>query len=123
MEHYFRVVTNYLMHQASLHHLNPWLFSGLYLLSKLLFLFFLGQAIKNLKKKRAILLPLLFAALGYSLPYLYMVIAGRDIPLWIFMVITLIYLFSGWSIYVKLRAARSPAVIVNDISCSGEENQ
>ena len=100
------LVKDYLMHQAALHQLNPWLFAVLYLLSKLLFLFFVGRAVKNLKNKRSFLIPLLFAALGYSLPYLYMVISGKNIPLWIFMVITLIYLFSGWSIYVKLREIR-----------------
>lgn len=97
------------MHQAELHRLIPWLFAVLYLLSKLLFLIFLGRAVKNLKNKKSFLLPLLFAALGYSLPYLYMVISGKNIPLWIFMVISVIYLFSGWSIYVKLREARLQA--------------
>lgn len=109
MMHYFTLVKDYLMHQAELHQLNPWLFAFLYLLSKLLFLIFLGRAVKNLKNKKSFLLPLLFAALGYSLPYLYMVISGKNIPLWIFMVITVIYLFSGWSIYVKLRGAKMQA--------------
>ena len=46
------LVKDYLMHQAALHQLNPWLFAVLYLLSKLLFLFFVGRAVKNLKNKR-----------------------------------------------------------------------
>ena len=106
MAHYFILIKDYLFHQAYLHKLNPWLFGIFYLSSKLLFLIFLGRAVKNLKQKQSFLLPLLFAALGYSLPYLYMIISGKNIPLWIFMVITLIYLFSGWSIYKKLREAR-----------------
>lgn len=107
MEYYFSVIKDYLFHQAGLHQVNPWLFGSLYLLSKVLFLLFLGWAIKNLRQNRSILLPLLFAALGYSIPYFYLIIAGKNIPLWIYLVITLIYIFSGWSIRAKLRAARS----------------
>ncbi|RAJ20868.1 hypothetical protein [Pedobacter cryoconitis] len=106
MEYYFTVIKDYLFHQANLHQVDPWLFGSLYLLSKVLFLLFLGWAIKKLRAKKSILLPLLFAALGYSLPYLYLIIAGKNIPLWIYLVITLIYAFSGWSIRLKLRSAR-----------------
>ncbi|MET4142330.1 hypothetical protein [Pedobacter sp. UYP1] len=106
MEYYFIIIKNYLFHQADIHQVDPWLFGILYLLSKVLFLLFLGWAIKNLRKKGSILLPLLFAALGYSLPYLYLIIAGKNIPLWIYFVITLIYMFSAWSIRAKLKAAR-----------------
>lgn len=106
MEYYFTIIKNYLFHQAYLHQVDPWLFGALYLLSKILFLIFLGWAIKKLRENRSILLPLLFAALGYSLPYLYLIIAGKNIPLWIYLVITLIYIFSGWSIRAKLRTAR-----------------
>lgn len=106
MEYYFTAIKDYLFHQANLHQVDPWLFGSLYLLSKVLFLLFLGWAIKKLRAKKSILLPLLFAALGYSLPYLYLIIAGKNIPLWIYLVITLIYAFSGWSIRLKLRSAR-----------------
>ncbi|MGY3212846.1 hypothetical protein [Mucilaginibacter sp. HD30] len=116
MAHYFNLIRDYLFHQADLHHLDPWIFLVLYLLSKLLFLIFVARAIKNLKDKQSFLLPLLFAALGYSLPYLYMVISGKDIPLWIFTVITVIYIFSGWSIYRKLRAARLETGVDTDIN-------
>lgn len=117
MEYYFTIIKDYLFHQADLHQVDPWLFGALYLLSKLLFLLFLGLAIKNLRKEKSILLPLLFAALGYSLPYLYLIIAGKNIPLWIYLVITLIYIFSGWSIRAKLRNAR-PDSATDDASIS-----
>lgn len=106
MEHYFIIIKIYLFQQANLHQVDPFLFIAFYLLSKVLFLIFLGWAIKNLRKKDSILLPLLFAALGYSLPYFYLIVAGKNIPLWIYLVISMIYIISGWSIRTKLRAAR-----------------
>jgi FtsH-binding integral membrane protein len=109
MAYYCSLIKDYLFQQAALHQLDPWLFLVLYLMSKLLFLIFIGRAVKNIRQKRPYLLPSLFAALGYSLPYLYMIIAGKNIPLWIFGVITVIYLCSGWSIYTKLREARLSA--------------
>ncbi|WP_158796116.1 hypothetical protein [Pedobacter sp. L105] len=106
MEYYINTIKDYLFHQANLHQLNPWLFGAFYLLSKILFLSFLGWAIKNLRQKTSVLLPLLLAALGYSIPYLYLIIAGKNIPFWIYLVISLIYLFSAWSIRAKLKSAR-----------------
>ena len=106
MDYYFITIKNYLFYQAELHQVAPFLFVALYLLSKVLFLIFLGWAIKNLRKKSSVLFPLLFAALGYSLPYIYLIVAGKNIPVWIYIVISLIYLVSGWSIRTKLRRAR-----------------
>lgn len=121
MEYYFIIIKNYLFHQADIHQVDPWLFGILYLLSKVLFLLFLGWAIKNLRKKGSILLPLLFAALGYSLPYLYLIIAGKNIPLWIYFVITLIYMFSAWSIRAKLKAARMDSETAEAPISTGKE--
>ncbi|WP_158798973.1 hypothetical protein [Pedobacter sp. L105] len=110
MEYYLITLKNYFFHQANLHFVDPWLFGVLYLFSKILFLIFLGWAIKNLRSQSSIVLPLVFAAIGYSLPYFYLIIAGKNIPLWIYLVIGCIYLFSGWSIHAKLRKARSTEV-------------
>lgn len=106
MEYYFITIKNYLFHQAELHQVAPFLFGALYLLSKILFLIFLGWAIKNLRKKSSILFPLLFAALGYSLPYIYLIVAGKNIPVWVYIIISSIYITSGLSIRAKLRRAR-----------------
>jgi Zn-dependent protease with chaperone function len=111
MNYYFTIIKDYLFYQANLHQVNPWLFGALYLLSKILFLLFLGLAVKKLREKSPVLVLLLFAALGYSLPYFYLIIAGKNIPLWIYLVIGVIYIFSGWSIRAKFREARRESAI------------
>ncbi|MBB5636416.1 hypothetical protein HDE68_002317 [Pedobacter cryoconitis] len=117
----FITIKDYLFHQAYLHQVNPWLFGVLYLLSKILFLTFIGQAIKKLRKKKSVLLPLLFAALGYSLPYLYLIIAGKNIPVWIYLVISVIYVFSGWSIRAKLQNAQLKSASDHALISGAEE--
>jgi len=121
MAGYFSQLEDYLTHQADLHHVDPLLFGCLYVLSKILMVIFLGWAVKNLRGKRPILLPLIFAILGYSLPYLYLIIAGKNIPLWIFLMIGVIYLFSGWSIRRKILASR--ASLKNSHVATPNENE
>jgi len=106
MTKYFTEFKDYLWHQAGIHEVDPVVFSCLYLLSKVLVVVFIAWAIKNLRGKKPILLPLICAAIGYSLPYLYLIIAGKDIPLWIYLLISSVYIFSGWSISKKIRGAK-----------------
>lgn len=104
---YLVEIKDYFIEQAMLHEVDPLLFGCLYMLSKISLVLFVAWVIKNLRQNKPFLLPLLFAALGYSLPYLYLIIAGKDIPVWIYIAIGLIYLFSGWSISRKIRYAQT----------------
>ncbi|MDP9081975.1 MAG: hypothetical protein M3O71_31560 [Bacteroidota bacterium] len=113
MANYLTEFKDFLVEQARIHEVNPVLFGCLYLLSKVLIVIFVARAIKNLRAGRPILLPLVCAAIGYSLPYLYLIIAGKNIPLWIYFVIGVVYIFSGLSINRKIRNAKNEQV--NDI--------
>jgi hypothetical protein len=65
------------------HGVDPLLLGCLYLFSKLCFFSFLGWVIKNLRAKKPFVVPLLFAAMSFSIPYLYLIIAGRNISVWV----------------------------------------
>ncbi len=54
------------------HEVDPLLLGSLYLVSKLCFFTFLGWTLKNIRAKKPIMLPLLFAGISFSIPYLYL---------------------------------------------------
>lgn len=86
------------------HEVDPLLLGSLYLISKLCFFSFLGWTVKNLRAKKPLLLPLLLASFSFSLPYLYLVIAGRNISVWVYVFIGLMFIYGGFSIWKKIRA-------------------
>jgi hypothetical protein len=84
------------------HEVDPLLLGSLYLVSKVCFITFLGWVIKNLRSKRTIMVPLLLASVSFSLPYLYLVIAGRNIPVWVYVFIVLMFVYGGFTIWKKI---------------------
>lgn len=84
------------------HEVDPLLLGSLYLVSKLGFFSFLGWVLKNIRAKKPFMMPLLFACACFSLPYLYLVIAGRNISVWVYIGIALMFIYGGFSIWKKV---------------------
>jgi hypothetical protein len=96
---------------AESHDVNPLLFSILYLFSKVCFLSFIAVAVKKLKAKKPILFPLVTAGLGYSIPYFYLVITGRNISIWVYLFIGLMFIYAGYTIWKKITEKPAPLSI------------
>jgi len=115
MTEYITLFKDWIIGLGEKHEVDPFLIGGLYLASKVLFFFFIGWVLKNLKAKRPFFLPLVFASVSFSLPYLYLVIAGRNISIWVYLFIGLMFLYGGFSIWKRI-TARS-GVVVTGILC------
>jgi hypothetical protein len=108
MTDYLIMFKDWVINLGEKHEVDPLLLGSLYLVSKLCFFSFLGWVLKSLKAKKAILIPILFAALSFSLPYLYLVIAGRNISIWVYIFIGLMFIYGGFSIWKKITAKPHP---------------
>ena len=84
------------------HEVDPLLLGSLYLVSKVSFVTFLGWVIRNLRLKKAFTVPLLLASVSFSIPYVYLIIAGRNIPVWVYVFIVLMFVYGGYSIWKKV---------------------
>ncbi|MDB4920663.1 MAG: hypothetical protein JWQ54_2646 [Mucilaginibacter sp.] len=102
MTEYITVFKDWVISLGEKHEVDPLVLGSLYLISKIGFFIFLAWLLKNLKVKKAILIPLLFASLSFSLPYLYLVIAGRNISIWVYLFIGLMFIYGGFSIWKKI---------------------
>ncbi|RCH53668.1 hypothetical protein DJ568_16665 [Mucilaginibacter hurinus] len=81
---------------------NPLILGTLYFLSKVSMVSFLGWAFKRLRRKQTILVPVLLAAVSFSVPYTYIIIAGRNIPAWVYLFIVLMLGYGGFVIWRKV---------------------
>jgi hypothetical protein len=102
MADYLNMFKDWVIGLGEKHEVDPLILGSLYLISKLCFFSFLGWVIKNLKAKRPILIPLLCASVSFSLPYLYLVIAGRNISVWVYLFIAAMFIYGGYSIWKKV---------------------
>jgi hypothetical protein len=103
MADFFILIKDWVIALGEKHQVDPLLLGCLYLVSKVCFVIFIGLLIKNLRAKRAIMMPLLLAAVSFSIPYLYLVIAGRNIPNWVYVFIVLMFMYGGYSIWKKVK--------------------
>ena len=109
MIEYLELIREWVIELGEKHDVDPLTLGGLYLVSKVSFLFFLGWALKNLRAKKTLLVQVLLAAVSFSIPYMYLIIAGRNIPVWVYVFIVLMFGYGGFSIWKKITANSTDA--------------
>ena len=79
---------------------NPLIFGSLYVGAIPFFTFSLAWLIRNIRLGRPILLPLFLTSLFFIASYIYLIVVGRNIPFWVYLVIAgmiLIGIISTWN--------------------------
>ena len=82
---------------------NPYIFGGIYVGAIPFFLICLRWTIKNIKQKKTFVLPLLLTALFFISAYLYLIIAGKNIPVWVYIFIGIMVLYGVYSTIKKVK--------------------
>ena len=82
---------------------NPILFGAIYVGAIPFFTLSIGWLVRNLRRKKSIVLPTLSAGFFFVSAYLYLVIAGQNIPLWVYGFIAVLVLFGIYSTVQKVR--------------------
>lgn len=81
----WQIVKDWLFDLGAQYGVNPILFGSLYLGSTPLLTLSLAWLIRNWQQRRSIVLPIVSATLFFVATYLYLLIAGDDLPLWIYL--------------------------------------
>lgn len=82
------------------YNVNPYLFGGIYIGAIPFFFIFLYRTIKNIRNKKPIVLPALLTGFFFVSAYLYLIIVGRNIPVWVYIFIAIMV---GYGIYSTLK--------------------
>ena len=83
---------------------NPYIFGGIYIGAIPLFFLCLSWTIKNMKQKKSLVLPLLLTGLCFVSAYLYLIVAGKNIPYWVYVFIALMVVYGTYSTIKKIKA-------------------
>jgi len=98
---------------------NPLIFGAIYVGAIPFFMFSVAWVVRNLRRGESIVVPALLASFFFVSAYLYLLVAGRNIPWWVYGVLAAMVVVGAWSTVrkVKARAAESAPQTSADASC------
>ncbi|PWN07278.1 hypothetical protein DDZ15_05285 [Rhodohalobacter mucosus] len=82
---------------------NPFIFGAIYIGAIPFFTISVAWIVRNVKKKKPIALPVLSASGCFVSAYVYLMIAGENVPWWVYAVVIGMLLYGAWSTYSKIQ--------------------
>jgi len=82
---------------------NPLIFGSIYVGAIPFFSLSIAWLVRNLRRGQSVVAPLLSAAFFFVSAYLYLLVAGQNIPVWVYIVIAGMLAFGVWSTVRKVR--------------------
>jgi CHASE2 domain-containing sensor protein len=89
------------------YNVNPYIFGGIYIGAIPFFFLCLGWTIKNLKQRKSVVLALLLTGFCFISAYLYLIIVGKNIPAWVYILICLMVVYGAYSTFRKIVKSRT----------------
>ncbi len=85
------------------YNVNPYIFGGIYIGAIPFFFLSLSWVIRNIKHKKSFVVPLLLTGFFFISAYLYLVVVGKNIPIWVYGFIGAMVLYGAYSTYQKIK--------------------
>lgn len=82
---------------------NPFIFGAIYIGAIPFFSLSIGWLIKNYRSGKSIVLPALSAMFFFISAYIYLIFAGKNVPIWVYGVVVLLILIGAYSTIQKVR--------------------
>lgn len=76
---------------------NPWIFGAIYVGAIPFFLLSIGWLVRRARSGRSIVLPTMCAGFCFVSAYLYLALAGRNIPVWVWIFLGALVVYGAWS--------------------------
>ncbi len=76
---------------------NPYIFGAIYVGAIPFFLASIAWLVKRQRGGQSIVLPVLSAGFFFISAYLYLAVAGRNIPAWVWIMLAALIVYGGWS--------------------------
>lgn len=85
------------------YNVNPYIFGGIYVGAIPFFFLSLYWLTKNIKSEKSIVFPVLSTGFFFVSAYLYLIIAGKNIPVWVYIFIGAMVIYGVYSTFKKVR--------------------
>ncbi len=82
---------------------NPLIFGTIYIGAIPFFFLSLSRLVRNLRRKKPIAIPVLLTGFFFVSAYLYLIIAGKNIPVWVYIFIAILVSYGAYSTVLKIK--------------------
>ncbi len=96
-------IRDWFMGLGQQYHVNPLIFGAIYIGAIPFFTVSIAWLVRNYRQHKSIVLPTLAAGLFFISAYLYLIIAGHNVPLWVYAVVIALIIFGAISTIRKVR--------------------
>jgi len=104
MAEMIEIVTSWFMGLGDKYGVNPIIFGSIYVGAIPFFMLSIAWVAKNYRREKSVVIPSLSAAFFFISAYVYLIIAGQNVPLWVYGVVILMVVYGAYSTILKVRA-------------------
>ena len=85
------------------YNVNPLIFGSIYVGAIPFFFLSVAWLVKNIRNKKSVFIPVMLTSFFFVSAYLYLIIVGRNIPVWVYIFIALVIAYGIISTIQKIR--------------------
>jgi len=104
-------IHEWLMSLSADYNVNPYIFAAIYVGAIPFFTASVAWIIRNKKKGKPITLPVLSTGLCMSSAYIYLMIAGEGVPIWVYVLIVGLLGYGIYSTFMKIKKKKTDIAI------------
>ncbi len=82
---------------------NPYIFGGIYVGAIPLFSLCIAWLVRNYRKGKSIVFPAFAATFFFLSAYIYLIIVGMNVPIWVYIAVVALVIFGAYSTLKKVR--------------------
>lgn len=103
MNSMWQTFTEWFLSLGTEYGVNPFIFGGIYVGAIPFFSLSIGWLIRNFRAGKTIVFPALSATFFFISAYIYLIFAGKNVPVWVYVVLVLLIAFGIYSTIKKVR--------------------
>ena len=105
-------VKEWFLNLGAKYNVNPWLFGSIYIGAIPFFTLSVTWLVKNYKKGKSIVLPVLSSGFFFISAYLYLIVAGKNVPWWVYGFVVVMIVYGS---YTTIRKIKKQIKVNNEI--------
>jgi len=98
----FQTIKIWFMSLGEQYGVNPIIFGVIYIAAIPFFTISIAWLVKSIRNKKSIFLPMLLSGFFFISAYLYLIVAGKNVPIWVYGFVVLLIVFGGFTIIKKV---------------------
>ncbi len=103
MQNIWEAIKHYYISLGQNYKVDPVIFLAIHVIATLVFIASVAWIVSNYKAKKSLVLPIVVATLVFNAANIYLVIAGKNIPWWIYAILAATTIISGYFSIKKIK--------------------